>query len=210
MNKQQTINYLTELMAAIAAAHYKGRNTGSLRVHENGEAGISIDLYNFEGDGLPVCDGLKPCIINFDDGSTAIGNVFCMCYEPDDLTPLAFLCSFDEVGDVELDPEDLPETSIDNIVNWFERKMQQLQNELKNNDVTSYFFYMWNAWCEKECRRAFAGGDWKHFWNKWLGICNTYGTKGAAERFYAELSNYNRDLLVSRATEVYDRNCEKE
>ena len=79
---------------------------------------------------------------------------------------------------------------------------------MEHNDVSSYFFYMWNAWCEEECKIAFAKSEcgWMHFWEKWCGICNKHGVWGASERMYAELSESNRDLLVARATAVYDRN----
>ena len=59
-NKQETIKYLTDLMGTIQMAYYKGKlgneiegYVGDLRVHETGEAGVSIDLYNFEGGGTP-------------------------------------------------------------------------------------------------------------------------------------------------------------
>ena len=72
MAKKKTIQYLTDLMGVIQNAYYKrgmfmqleyDSNSGvcgDLRVHESSEGGISIDLYHFEGDGKPVCDGLKP------------------------------------------------------------------------------------------------------------------------------------------------------
>lgn len=72
------------------------------------------------------------------------------------------------------------------------------------NQATSLFFYMWNAWCEEECKQAFKDGDYKHFWNKWCAIGEQYGRFGAVEHFYAELTNDNRDKLVKRATELYD------
>lgn len=72
------------------------------------------------------------------------------------------------------------------------------------NQATSLFFYMWNAWCEEECKQAFKDGDYNHFWNKWCAIGEQYGRFGAVEHFYAELSNDNRDKLVKRATELYD------
>ena len=83
-----------------------------------------------------------------------------------------------------------------------------MSKRMKKNDVSSYFFYMWNAWCEEECQAAFAHSacGWRHFWEKWGGICNKHGIWGAAERFYVELSENNRDLLVQRACAVYDRN----
>ena len=78
---------------------------------------------------------------------------------------------------------------------------------MERNDVTSFFFYMWNAWCKEECEKAFEKSqcEWQHFWNKWCAFYNQYGSDGAIPRFYAELSDYNRDLLVKRATELYDR-----
>lgn len=90
--------------------------------------------------------------------------------------------------------------------------VQPMPQEKKANDVTSFFFYMWNAWCEEECKKAFSasGNNCQHFWNKWLGICKEHSVYGAAERFYAELSCHNRDLLVKRATEVYEGDSEKQ
>ena len=34
------------------------------------------------------------------------------------------------------------------------------------NIVTSFFFYMWNAWGEEECKIVF-GNMSGHFWEKW-------------------------------------------
>lgn len=135
MSKQKTIQYLTDLMGIIANAYFKkglfmpleydsnSKVLGGLRVHESCDCGISIDLYHFEGDGKPVCDGLKPCTITYDDGSHDIGQLFCMCYDPDDVTPLVFLFSHDDYGDgcdIEIDPEDVPEDVLENIVRWIE------------------------------------------------------------------------------------------
>ena len=79
------------------------------------------------------------------------------------------------------------------------------------NDVTSFFYYMWNRWSEEECRIAFKDGDYKHFWNKW---CQAYdelgGPRGAAEYFYMMLSDTNRDKLVKRALECYDGMTERQ
>lgn len=135
MNKQETINHLTDLMGVIQKDFYKrgifmplefdsnSRVCGDLRVHGCSQGGISIDLYNFEGDGLPVCDGLKPCTLTFDDGSTDIGHLFCMHYNQDDVTPLVFLFSHDEYGDygdIDVEPESVPSDVLENIVKWLE------------------------------------------------------------------------------------------
>ncbi len=83
-------------------------------------------------------------------------------------------------------------------------KTQKADTE-KENIVSSYFFYMWNAWWEKECEIVF-GYENKHFWEKWCGICKTRTIHSAAESFYAELSTNNRVKLVNRACEVYNGN----
>ncbi len=70
------------------------------------------------------------------------------------------------------------------------------------NTVSSFFYYMWNAWSEDECKIIF-GGMYKHFWAKWCSSADK-NIFGAAERFYAELSENNRELLVERAIAVYD------
>lgn len=206
MTKQETITCLTALMASVQNAYFKGRmENHPLPVHESdAENAISIDLYDFGGDGEPVCEGLRPCTLTYDDGSHEDGWLFCMCYRPDDVTPLVFLFSPKDESVMEIDPDDVPEKTLKDIFAWLDSEVRRKPLRPRN-DVTSFFFYMWNAWSEEECRKAFSapGNDWKHFWSKWCGICREYGAYGAAERFYAELSHKNRELLVNRATEVY-------
>ena len=72
-----------------------------------------------------------------------------------------------------------------------------------DNTVSSFFFYMWNSWCEEECRIVFTSVGYKHFWDKWC-IASKNTAHGAAEKFYAELTPHNRALLVNRACELYD------
>ena len=84
------------------------------------------------------------------------------------------------------------------------RKTEKTQ---ETNDVSSFFYYMWNRWSKEECEIAFRNSNcnWQHFWEKWCGICERHGVWGAAERFFAELSESNKDLLVQRAVSCYDR-----
>ena len=70
------------------------------------------------------------------------------------------------------------------------------------NSVSSFFYYMWNAWSKEECEIVF-GGMCKHFWEKWNSLAND-SIFGAAERFYAALPENNRKLLVERAVSIYD------
>jgi len=76
---------------------------------------------------------------------------------------------------------------------------------MKKNDVASFFYYMWNAWDEEECKRAFSGAGWKHFWSKWCGYYRDYGSNGAISMFFANLSDQYQDMLVERAISMYDR-----
>lgn len=69
------------------------------------------------------------------------------------------------------------------------------------NAVSSFFFYMWNAWCEEECKLIF--NNYRHFWNKWCSLAGN-DVYGASEKFFSELSDTNRELLVNRAVAVYD------
>lgn len=77
----------------------------------------------------------------------------------------------------------------------------------KENIVSSYFFYMWNAWCKEECEKIFS---WEspHFWEKWCKFAKDTAW-GAAEKYYADLSDGYRRLLVKRACEVYDGNSRR-
>ena len=80
---------------------------------------------------------------------------------------------------------------------------------MKSNDVTSFFYFMWNMWSEEICAEVFAEADcgWKHLWSKWNQANVRNGNVfGATEVFFAELDNSNRDLLVQYALTKYDGN----
>ena len=70
------------------------------------------------------------------------------------------------------------------------------------NAVSSFFYYMWNAWSEDECKVVY-GEMYRHFWGKWSQMTDK-GAFGAAERFYAELTDHYREKLVERAVSLYD------
>lgn len=76
----------------------------------------------------------------------------------------------------------------------------------KKNDVTSFFYYMWNSWCEYEAMLVFSDscGGYKHYWNKWVYYCEKYGHRAAVDLLYGDLSEDNRNKLVARALECYD------
>ena len=62
------------------------------------------------------------------------------------------------------------------------------------NAVSSFFYYMWNAWSKEECKIVF-GGQYQHFWEKWCANSDK-AIFGAVERFCADLSESSRELLV--------------
>ena len=46
------------------------------------------------------------------------------------------------------------------------------------NAVSSYFYYMWNTWCEEECKTVFKE-MYPHFWEKWSRKCtHIFGKNG--------------------------------
>lgn len=135
MKKQEIIQHLTYLLGVITIAYYKSSMFlpvpgdkhsgvyGGLWVHErmDGSAAISIDLYNFGGDGKPVCDGLNPCTLRYDDGSSECGWLYCMHYDPDDVSPLTFVFDPDAyVADMDVNPESVPEEVLQDISKWLE------------------------------------------------------------------------------------------
>lgn len=71
------------------------------------------------------------------------------------------------------------------------------------NIVSSFFYYMWNTWSREECEAIQWTCEPDHIWRKWGEACDC-GARGAAEKFYMELSDTNRQALVERATTLYN------
>ena len=219
MSKQETIKYLTDLMATIQAAYFKGKcedvfgQVGGLTVHESGDpdsCAISIDLYNFDGDGKPVCDGLKPCTLTFDDGSTDTGWLFCMHYDPyEEETPLVFLFTPEEDGDYDVDPEDVPEELLQDIIKWIEGLFAPNQEEWPEPKKLVAIMNRWADFCYNhppydEVILWMVGGSknhylYEHFCAKWNHICeNICGDDTMATwiRFYKELDDEWSERLM--------------
>lgn len=72
------------------------------------------------------------------------------------------------------------------------------------NDVTSFFYYMWNKWSEAECIHIFGKVMGDHFWAKWCDFYDRYGSRAAIDCLYAAMSDNYRGQLVARALELYD------
>ena len=92
-----------------------------------------------------------------------------------------------------------------------ENLKNEVYNEIGTNFVTSFHYYMWNAWCKKECEVVFQDKIMcEHFWTKWVCLSEKYDSLAAVSSFYAELSNEYRYNLVSRAIELYDGSKKRE
>lgn len=133
MTKQQTIQYLTDLMATIQAAYFKGRETGSLCIDEVGLAGIVFDLYDFDGDGHDFVEGLNGVVPDHSAHGVEekeSGRVYCVGYDPDDEEPIFFQFAPDDGSDDYIIlPDTLPADLLQNIATWLEQAMQPMPKE---------------------------------------------------------------------------------
>ncbi len=221
MTKQEIIKRLTDLVSTIQGYYFKGRLEGCRpQVHEHGDdsASISIDLYNFEGDGKPVCDGLKPCTITYDDGTQDNGELYCMCYDPDEeATPLNFIFDNGD-SDIEMDPEDVPEEVLQNILTWlegeWESNAQKLEEQPDIKQATD-IIALWSDWCmdyddenlwldymvnhpKGHCNR-------QHLQEKWNYSYEKYGPDAAMNMLWRELDKDNRAILTEYIMTKYHR-----
>lgn len=80
---------------------------------------------------------------------------------------------------------------------------KEVYNKIGTNFVTSFHYYMWNAWCKDECKKVFPE-LYLHFWGKWEYLTQKHSALTAISAFYAEISDEYRYNLVSRAIELYD------
>lgn len=212
MNKQEIIKNLTDLLATISGYYFKGRLVGCRPwVHEREGDGISIDLYNSGGDVEPVCDVLKPCAITYDDGSQDSGWLFCMCYDPDDVTPLVFLFAPEDESDyIEIDPEDLSEDVLQNILTWLEAEWESNAKPEDEPDVKQLTAMMdrWAGFCYNhppydEVILWMVGGSkqhylYQHFCAKFSHLCDVChnDTMLAWMKFYRELDSEWAERLM--------------
>ena len=75
----------------------------------------------------------------------------------------------------------------------------------KENIVSSFMYYMWNAWSKEECLKVFGNHMGEHFWSKWESAWNRLGGPwGATESLYADMGTEYRKKLVDRACELYN------
>ena len=221
--KQETIQHLTDLMQTIQMAYYKGRMTqpedgcgfgqeGDLWIHESrrDSSAISIDLYNFMGDGKDVCEGLHGCEIAYDDGSIDKGWLFCMCYDPDEeMTPLTFLfLSDDQPDDIELEPDSIPTAVLQNIIAWLEREMQPAAPKPEPKPDLEPIITKFVNFCFDYPHDFIEQIAWncqtRHLRQKFDAIYDEFGSRAAVTTFYKYLSSDNRSRLAAYIRDVYE------
>lgn len=67
-----------------------------------------------------------------------------------------------------------------------------------NNSVTNFMLYMFNKWDIHEAKYLFGDNLGRHIFDKWSG----WGA-GRELRWYADLDNDCRKMIVDRANELY-------
>lgn len=90
----------------------------------------------------------------------------------------------------------------------FQPQKDMTVEEMQENIVTSYFYYMWNAFSQTESDQIF-GYLSQHMTDKWNSICKRHSVYSAAERLYADLTQDNRLKLVTRACLQYNGNSKR-
>lgn len=215
--KQQAIQYLTDLVATVSNYYLKGRiKPEPLRISESRLASgqIGIDLYNFGT--KPVCDGLNFVPIYFDDGTDEQGFVYAMHYNADDPTPLTFLVDFTNLPEVQVDPESLPTDTLQNIARWLEQAAQdKQQSDAAAVQQAKDIIALWSDWCmdyddenlwlDYMVRHPKGHCNRQHLQHKWNGCYWKYGSKAAMQMFWRELDNDNRTILTEYVTTKYNR-----
>ena len=71
------------------------------------------------------------------------------------------------------------------------------------NAVSSFFYYMWNAWCEEECRTVFKEMH-PHFWEKLVSDDGQGNITEQPNGSSAELTDRYRVKLVNGSVSLYD------
>ena len=114
-------------------AYFASRPLGAIRVHEgNDDASISIDLYNFEGDGNDVCEELE-----FNTtGDEKVWHAFCVSYDPDRENPLIIIaeptgvyCDYEDFT-----PDQVPDATLANITTWLWDAVKQPEQRWEDNE----------------------------------------------------------------------------
>lgn len=213
MNKQETIQHLTDLMATISGYYFKGRLEGcrpQVHEHRDDSAAISIDLYNFCGDGKPVCDGLTFC----DDKHGEVDlTTYCIVYDPDKERPLWIMIEpSDGSNDFDIYPEQTPEEVLAAMTHWLQAEWESNAHD-KHEDKPDpkHLKKLMDRWADfcyshppyEDVILWMVGGSkqhylYQHFCSKFLHLCNVCDddTMSAWIKFYRELDDQWAERLM--------------
>lgn len=74
----------------------------------------------------------------------------------------------------------------------------------RSNETLSYMIYMANRWGKDEAISIFGEMLGSHIWAKYMSYANNYSMYDAYSRLVFELDTDNLNLLLERATSIYD------
>ena len=131
--KEKVIERLIGLMVETMMCHFKGLIKKSpLWVHRRDAktTAISIDLYDYDGNGAPVCDELVTYV--YENDKVQQWSVFAICLDPlakfEDMVTLCVDCGDDEDGNIEVidvKPDRLPVRTLECISDWIEKEARR-------------------------------------------------------------------------------------
>ena len=69
--------------------------------------------------------------------------------------------------------------------------------------INNYFMYMWNHWDYKTCIEIFNDRLGQHIWEKWIAICQDYGSTGGVAVLWSQIDGECQQKLATIANDYY-------
>ena len=70
--------------------------------------------------------------------------------------------------------------------------------------VKNYFMYMWNHWDYFKAIEIFGETLGQHIWEKWVNICEDYGSIGGVAILWSQLDIECQEKLAEAANNYYN------
>ena len=70
--------------------------------------------------------------------------------------------------------------------------------------INNYLMYMWNHWDYKTCIEIFDKILGQHIWEKWINICEDYGSTGGVAVLWSKLDGECQQKLATVANNYYE------
>lgn len=78
---------------------------------------------------------------------------------------------------------------------------------MHENETMSVLMYFCNTFSQDECYKLWGDGIYglgDHMYNKFVSLCNSYGSFGAITLFLLDLDTSNYQKVIDRACELYN------